>query len=95
MNMGHNAMIAIIAAHRDGKQIEARHHGESHWFSTHKPPHWNFHEFEYRIKPEPPKPREFCLSISDSGYVAGGHPITGNDRLHYGKNYIHVREVLP
>ena len=45
-------MIDVIAAHRDGKRIEAlRRHGVGGWAEV--APSWDFSCFDYRVKPEP------------------------------------------
>lgn len=45
-------MIEVIAAHRDGKKIEATHKACSEWEDVINPPLWNFQHNNYRIKPE-------------------------------------------
>lgn len=54
--MTHEEMISVIQAHKEGKQIQYRRIGNTEWLDTPKPA-WNFVLFEYRIKPEPPKPK--------------------------------------
>lgn len=47
-------MIAVLQAAKDGKQIqfcEVELNGQN-WTNT--DPAWNFHEFDYRVKPTPP-----------------------------------------
>lgn len=50
--MTHDEMIEVIAAHRDGKKIQAKYQ-KGQWIDITLPPLWNFEHNEYRIKPEP------------------------------------------
>ena len=58
--MTHDEMIAVIAAHRDGKKIEFASFGSKIWDECN--PRWNFLTYNYRVKPElrlrPWKPEE-------------------------------------
>lgn len=58
--MDHNQMIEVIAAHRDGKEIQFR-LPYFDWHDAGDSPDWDFSCRDYRIKPSPPKPREFWL----------------------------------
>lgn len=49
--MTHDEMIEVIAAHRDGKQIECL-QISGDWRVTHSPL-FNFSDYTYRIKPAP------------------------------------------
>jgi hypothetical protein len=61
--------IAVMTAFRDGKAVEFRcTTTNNRWMTTDKPV-WNFHEIEYRVKPEPPKPREFWLKGVPPGFI--------------------------
>lgn len=53
--MTHDEMIAVIAAHRDGKVIELceRHSNTGTGWQLCKKPIWDFFHYDYRIKPEP------------------------------------------
>lgn len=51
--MTHDEMIAVITAHKEGKQIQCRERGGIIWQFC--PPSWNFADFEYRVKQEEPK----------------------------------------
>ena len=50
--MTHDEMIAVIAAHRDGKVLEVCEIGTCRWELSWSPI-FNFDNFIYRIKPEP------------------------------------------
>lgn len=64
--MRHDEMIAVIQAHKEGKPIQFRLPG-SYW--TDSPghlehgPYFDFDQFQYRIKPDPRKPREWCIEL--------------------------------
>lgn len=49
-------MVSVMQAHADGKEIEVTFKGDGEWVAT-KNPSWDWNTFEYRIKPEPPKPK--------------------------------------
>lgn len=52
--MSHDEMIAVIAAHKEGKMIQCK----QSWGWTDVPtPMFHFSDFTYRIKPEPRQPR--------------------------------------
>lgn len=53
--MNHNDMIAVIAAHRDGKKIECKYSHKEHdkWVPVEFPPSWDFGTYDYRIAVEP------------------------------------------
>jgi hypothetical protein len=104
MSMDHNAMIAVIAAHRDGKEIEARYRNRpqltNQWAKCTVGVSWDFNLFEYRIKPEPPKPREWWLYLCPR--YASFHSFNSRtqeqaEELKCGEceEVIRVREVLP
>jgi hypothetical protein len=92
--MTHNEMIRVLEAHRDGKPIEARQLDHStrgrHWMPVSADPtcRWMFDHFEYRIKPEPPKPREWWIH-----FISNDSADIQSDRSHCDK-CIHVREVI-
>ena len=51
--MTHDEIIAVVQAHKEGKEIEREHKAhEEHWVEDDFPS-WNFVVFNYRIKPEP------------------------------------------
>jgi hypothetical protein len=52
MSMTHDEMIAVIAAHRDGKTVQCKYRNGSVWKDVQNPA-WSFGSFDYRIKPEP------------------------------------------
>lgn len=93
MSMTHDEMISVIQAHRDGKDVQLRWRDNGLvWITVKAHPNWHFDRADYRIKPEPPKPREWwlrnrecgcCWNVSDSPFLDPGYP------------GIHVREVLP
>lgn len=58
--MDHNSMIAVIAAHRDGKGIECKSKGNFPWRKA-TSPSWDFCSFDYRIA----EPRWRLATIDD------------------------------
>lgn len=87
--MSNDEMIAVLQADKEGKTIEwsTKGLGEPRW--TADVNRWNFSSFDYRVKPEPPKPREFWIILplkeSRCGEAWAFDPPGGG---------IHVREVL-
>jgi hypothetical protein len=66
-------MIAVIAAHRDGKAIQGKSE-RSDW--TDVDPLWNFALYGYRIKPEP---LEYWVNIYPSKAI--GHHETKDEAV--------------
>lgn len=50
--MTHDEMIAVIQAHRDGKQIQYWSKDSESWIDMHMHPLWNFCVDKYRVKPK-------------------------------------------
>lgn len=51
--MTHNEILAVVQAHKNGKQIQCKSKINSDWRDCYdNKPHWNFQSFDYRIKPE-------------------------------------------
>lgn len=94
--MTHDEMIAVIAAHRDLKAVQWRLKSNigqwNRWFDC-PPDHknWNFVVADFRIKPEPPKPREWWIVAYKDGSVVAGEPYFAGHPV----GCIFVREVLP
>lgn len=98
MSMSHDEMIAVISAHRDGKPLQMRLYretSENAWLDI-PDPTFRFHYTDYRIKPIPPKPREWWF-VKDLGEGNGCYGWTRHDVEQEGIPYleqVHVREVL-
>jgi hypothetical protein len=60
--MTHDEMIAVIQAHKERKEIQSCLKGNDDWRDV-LDPYWDFRTFNYREKPEPPKPREFWVNL--------------------------------
>lgn len=90
--MTHDEMIAVIQAHKEGKEIECSMKDKNCWGKS--TPDWAFHYCDYRVKPVPPEPREWWLH-DGRAHLSESHAI--NSRMVLGSSYpvIHVREVLP
>lgn len=50
--MTHDEMIAVIAAHKEGKKIQVQNCTTGQWAEV-ESPNWSFNIYDYRIKPEP------------------------------------------
>lgn len=94
--MTHDEIIAVVAAHRDGKDIEAKHHEALVWnLITNGHPRWDFPSYDYRIAP--PKPREWWINIYPDGSKSRLHASKqiADDVAHARRTEcVHVREVL-
>lgn len=101
--MDDRQVVAVVQASIAGARIEMRDANPEHdrkWVDASPQLMWNFLSWEYRIKPEPPKPREWWWAEHPSGTCGGMYPtkeeaerwreIWGGDM-----KIIHVREVLP
>jgi hypothetical protein len=95
--MTRDEMITVLQADKDGKVIQCRHlYNDDEWADS-LIPCWNFGNFEYRIKPEQPKPREWWLNVYahwavlHNSKAEADRCVTASCRL----ECIHVREVLP
>ena len=89
--------LPLVQALADGKTIQLN--GHRGWEDV-KPPDnigFNFPVEKYRIKPEPPKPREYRLWVTSYGHaVMAHHDNSLNERsADAGWSEIIVREVLP
>jgi len=59
--------IAVMQGFADGKEVEFKLKSSSCWNTSNRGPFtpvWNWHECEYRIKPEPPIQVEFWGIVS-------------------------------
>lgn len=92
--MSDDEIIAVVQAHKEGKQIEYKIRGsESHVWLSSVAPAWNFYDYDYRVKPEPRKLREWW--IHKGGYGGEDQRWTIEDKpLVPCCDYIHVREVI-
>lgn len=60
--MSEKEIIEVVQAHMEGKQIQVSNDQGYSWIDAPlEPPCWNFSTRNYRIKPEPRKPREWTL----------------------------------
>lgn len=89
--------IAVLQAHKAGKEIQYKSNWESGSFWRTKPiPHFNFFDFDYRVKPEP---QEFWVNVWSSTSFVHGTWSAAQFQSKYGRaagflKTIHVREVL-
>jgi len=67
--MTDDEIITIVTAHKEGKQIQLRCSNIPEWTDVvRNEPSWNFEMIEYRVAPEPRKPREWWVCI-DNGEI--------------------------
>lgn len=57
IEMSYEEMIAVIQAHKEGMQIQISLRNSKKWEDCMGKPDWDFRHFDYRVKPEPPKPK--------------------------------------
>ena len=92
--MTNQEIIEILVAHSNGKQIQIRKMGtqqgfrDGKWYDVENP-RWNFEDNDYRVAPEPPKPREWWLDQSGIALRVWNE----NEKFRP-SNLIHVREVI-
>ncbi len=85
----------------DGKKIQIRkmgsHQGfrDGKWYDVENP-RWDFDSCDYRVSPEPPKPREWDV-YEISGCITSFEPVVQTVTTNYGESQwksIKVREVI-
>lgn len=62
-----DAMVAVMNAAKEGKEIQRRCAGDKGWNDASRPA-WNWVDFEYRVKPEP---REWWAILNYMGTPVG------------------------
>lgn len=92
--------IEVMKAYRDGVKLEINHGREGDWVALHVEPSWNWHHHDYRIAPEPRKPREcwviFPLNYPHPRVIGGATKIDAMlSAVEGGDEVVHMREVLP
>jgi hypothetical protein len=101
MSMSPNEMIAVIQAHKDGKRLQYRLQDSGlggPWKDTPDDPMFAFNVSDYRVKPEPPKPREWWICYDHDPGESGAIicSVRQNEPLRSTiRKQVHVREVLP
>jgi hypothetical protein len=93
--MSDDEIIAVVQARKDGKKIECRSilpSGWNKWSSVNWPPVWNFEKAEYRVAPEPRKPREWWVCNAPHGNWS----VVEHDCPHKccATQHIKVREII-
>jgi hypothetical protein len=97
-----NDMISVLQAAKEGKPIQrVKYPGD--WVDFKLDgcvTEWDFYRWNYRVKPEPPKPREFWVRLC-GGAIPETNAIFDSsvEALRYARGclldgVIHVREVL-
>ncbi len=90
--MSNSDILKVVQAHMDGKKIQIRkmssHQGfrDGKWYDVENP-RWDFDSCDYRVSPEPRKPREWVILASTLD--CNGRPMTYQD-----SGVIRVREII-
>ncbi len=84
--MSNAEIVKVVLSHSEGKKIQFKNHQWDKWDDCDPQPAWNFEQSDYRVAPEPRKPREWKIPITANGGVAylTTEPIT----------IVRVREVI-
>lgn len=94
------SMIDVLEAAKAGKTIEFKTKNYHKWVASTGYLSWDFHSYEYRVKPEP---REFVIILNEWGNPIGvGKNLLGSIALLTGDgpinpakvSYLPVREIL-
>ena len=97
--MTDDEIIAVVQAHKEGKKIQGRVLRTSQWYQNGIDDKWvdlsigvdwNFKDTEYRVAPEPRKPREWSVHVVTDGAMITSFPV--HEPLV--KETIRVREVI-
>jgi hypothetical protein len=93
--MTDDQILEVVKAHKEGKKIEFLTKNSSiykTWTDTYPMPLWNFESTDYRVAPEPRKPREW-----EAWYLPDGRGLTDawmERHQDAGWRPIKVREVI-
>lgn len=90
--MTDDEIIAVVTAHKEGKQIQYRDSCRNTVWLDVLPSHigFDFRNLDYRVKPEPRKPREWVVWVNDLDYLIMGDVRSGEGNW----RRITVREVI-
>lgn len=90
--MTDDEIIAVVQAHKEGKQIQTKciYH-DSEWQDINTP-EWQFGQNLYRVKPEPRKLREWWVVVDSNGMVTG-QLLRPDKPVLTGHSVVRVREV--
>jgi len=109
MSMTHDEKIEVIQADKEGRPLQSRkcdhycevacrHISETEWEEIKKgPAQFNFGHNDYRIKPSPPKPREWWIIKAPGIGVEIYHDkvlATQEAERYMQAEVIHVREII-
>ena len=88
--MTDDEIIAVVQAHKEGKKIQVRSRICGSWAGCENPA-WAFDNLDYRVAPEPRKPREWWVMEHIGGSLTVSH-IEPNESPCF--KVIRVREVI-
>ncbi len=86
--MTDDEIIAVVQAHKEGKTIQCRYLSDDAVFGRWHCGIWQFDAFEYRVAPEPRKPREWIVLVRDGNIYSRFEGIVPKSE------FITVREVI-
>jgi hypothetical protein len=92
--MTDDEILEVVQAHKEGKKIQIRWKDtDVSWIAMSHDPNWDFVNVDYRVAPEPRKPREWYAEIPTDGYSVG-QIFTYSRQLTKGGELVRVREVI-
>lgn len=69
--MSIDEMIAVLQAEKEGRKIQMRYCSAGMKWADCRAGHiWNFHNYEYRSTPEPPKPRVIWVHEANIDFLS-------------------------
>jgi hypothetical protein len=86
--------LPLVQALADGKTIQGYYDPTMEWRDLKSPDFSNWPPDKFRIKPEPPKPREFLISLTDLGLVFDAVKAGVAMQPTPGGSIIRVREII-
>ena len=88
--MSDDQILEVVQAHKEGKKIQVLAiHSDLGWQNCDSPS-WDFARTNYRVAPEPRKPREWQVPVVN-GSIASNHPYFVVDTT---VELVRVREVI-
>ncbi len=97
--MTDDEIIAVVQAHKEGKKIEWRfdagriQNATAYWEPLTESWNWgDFRDREYRVAPEPRKPREWWIELRCDGSFI--QMFTHSAQLTRGGELVHVQEII-
>ena len=71
--MTDDEIITVVKAHKEGKRVQFKYKptedSDYEWFDVDHTQIWFFDKYEYRVAPEPRKPREWVCFVDKNGVL--------------------------